>query len=249
VDIAYKLKRLNRWSSIFGLLEAIRFEAAWSCKLQRVKIRVPGYRNPFLLRRGTSDLSVFETVFVKREFEWYVPTEPRFIIDGGANVGFSTAFFANRFPGARVIAVEPSNENVSMLRTNCQGLENITVVEGGLWPVSGFLRIANPNDPAWSFRCEMTQENAEDAFPAYSVGDIIDRSGFQRCDLLKLDIEGAEEQLFSESHDWLARVDAILVEVHGDKALAAVKDACPVSQWEYKECGEKLLILPREIQT
>jgi FkbM family methyltransferase len=194
-------------------------------------------------------LSVFETVFVDREFEWYVPTEPRFIIDGGANVGFSTAFFANRFPGARVIAVEPSNENVSMLRTNCQGIENITVVEGGLWPVSGFLRIANPNDPTWSFRCEVAQENAEDAFPAYSVGDIIDRSGFQRCDLLKLDIEGAEEQLFSESRDWLARVDAILVEVHGGKALAAVKDACPVRQWEYKECGEKLLILPRESQT
>jgi FkbM family methyltransferase len=249
VDIAYKLKRLNRWSSVFGLLEALRFEAVWSCKLQRVKIRVPGYRNPFLLRRGTSDLSVFETVFVDREFEWYVPTEPRFIIDGGANVGFSTAFFANRFPGARVIAVEPSNENVSMLRTNCQGIENITVVEGGLWPVSGFLRIANPNDPTWSFRCEVAQENAEDAFPAYSVGDIIDRSGFQRCDLLKLDIEGAEEQLFSESRDWLARVDAILVEVHGGKALAAVKDACPVRQWEYKECGEKLLILPRESQT
>ncbi len=188
---------------------------------------------------------VFEIVFVDREFELYLPTEPRLIIDGGANVGFSTAFYANRFPNARVIAVEPGNENASLLRTNCQGLENVKVVEGGLWPVSGFLRIANPHDPAWSFRCEPAQENSRGAFPAYSVEDIIDRSGFQRCNLLKLDIEGAEERLFRESRDWLARVDAILVEVHGEQALAAIKEACPMSHWEHRDCGEKLLLLSR----
>lgn len=249
MDLAYKIKRIKRWSSALGLWEALKFEVIWSCKRRLVQVRVPGYREPFYLRRYSSDLSVFETVFMDREFEWYIPKEPRLIIDGGANIGLSTAFFANRFPDAKVVAVEPSNENVSLIRKNCRSMDNISVVEGGLWPVSGFLRIANPDEPAWSFRCEVAPENAKDAFPAYSVGNLIDQAGFQRCDLLKLDIEGAEEQLFSESCEWLKRVDAILVEVHGAKALAAVKDACPESRWKYQECGEKLLIQPRETRS
>jgi FkbM family methyltransferase len=245
VDIIYKMKRLKRWSSTLGLWEALKFETLWSCKRQFVQVRVPGYQRPFSLRRDSSDLSVFETVFMEREFDWYAPKELRLIIDGGANIGLSTAYFANKYPDAKVIAVEPSNENVSMLRINCQGMEDITVIEGGLWPVSGFLRISNPDDPPWSFRCELAHESAVDVFPAFSIGNLIDRAGVQRCNLLKLDIEGAEEQLFSESCDWLARIDAILVEVHGEKAMAAVKGACPVSHWEYQECGEKLLIRPR----
>lgn len=245
MDLRYKLNRIRRWTSAFGLFEALRFEVAWSCRSQLAHVNVPGYEMPFLLRRWSSDLSVFEAVFLEREFELYDPLEPGLIIDGGANVGFSTAFYANRFPNAKVVAIEPSDENVSLLRINCQALENVKVVEGGLWPVSGFLRISNPDAPAWSFRCELTEENTPGAFPAFSVDDIIDTAGFQRCDLLKLDIEGAEEWLFRDSKNWLSRVNAILVEVHGADALAAINAACPEDQWERSECGEKLLLLPR----
>jgi FkbM family methyltransferase len=213
----------------------------------QVQVRIPGYRQPFLLRRGSSDLSVFETVFLDREFDVYVPDDPRLIIDGGANVGYSTAFFARRFGDATVLAIEPSSENLAMLKTNCKGLKNVTAVEGGLWPTSCRLRIANPQDPAWSFRCEQAPAGATGTFPAYSIEDLIDRSGHERCDLLKLDVEGAEEQLFSQPGNWLSRVDAILVEIHGPMALAAVQRACPDSDWVKTNCGEKLMLVSREM--
>lgn len=245
MDIGYKLKRIQRWGAAFGYLESLKFEAAWSTRRTTVDIRVPGYPEPFQLRRMSSDLSVFETVFFKREFDLHFPVEPRLIIDGGANVGYSTAYFANRYPKAKVIAVEPSHDNAMMLRENCQSYKNVEVVEGGLWSESGHLRISNPTDLAWAFQCEMAPADAPDAFPAFSVDTLLDRSGFERCDLLKLDIEGAEEQLFSAPEKWLDRVDTILVEIHNDAALAAVKNACPQGLWHYRDFGEKILLNSR----
>jgi FkbM family methyltransferase len=245
MDIAYKLNRLLRWGSAFGFVEALRFEIAWSRKRNPALVNVPGYPRPLQLRRWASDLSVFETVFLRREFELPFLKEPVLIIDGGANVGYSTAYFAKSFPNAKIMAVEPSSENVALLRTNCSTFDNIEVVEGGLWPESGYLHIVNPNDPAWSFRCEPTHQGGEGAFPAYSIDDVMERSGVERCSLLKLDVEGAEEQLFSRPGKWLERIDAILVEVHSEAALLAVRGACPEAAWQSNEFGEKLLLKPR----
>ena len=241
MSIRYKIERVLRWKPVVGFWEALRFEIAWSCRPHKVRVRIPSYPEPFWLRRASTDLSVFETAFINREFAAYLPEEPRLIIDGGANVGLSTAFYANAFPRARVVAVEPAGDNVAMLRTNTRGFRNVVVVEGGLWPVSGFLRIANPDDAAWSFRCESAAESST-AIRAHTITEIIRLSGFDHCDLLKLDIEGAEEQLFDKSEDWLELVDAILVEVHGERALAAVRAACPLGNWRHQDCGEKLLL-------
>jgi len=242
MDIDYKLKRLLRWGGAFGFVEALRFEFAWSRRLDPTSVRVPGYSRPILLRRWASDLSVFETVFLKREFELPFLKEPQLIVDGGANVGYSTAYFAKSFPGAKVMAIEPSTDNVALLKLNCGQFRNVEVIEGGLWPESGYLRISNPNDPAWSFRCEPTHEGSEGAVRAYSIDEVISRSGMERCSLLKLDVEGAEEQLFSRPGEWLTRVNAILVEIHNDAALLAVRGACPESSWASSEVGEKILL-------
>jgi len=48
------------------------------------------------------------------------------------------------------------------------------------------------------------------------MGEIIARSGFERIDVLKVDIEGAEVQLFSGDTSWLARVGMLMIEFHSD---------------------------------
>ena len=245
MDAIYKIRRVRRWGSAFGYVNALLFELNWSRRKPLVGITMPGYEQPLWLRRKSSDLSVFETVFLRREFEIYLPESPRLIIDGGANVGYSTAFCAKRFPRALIAAVEPSGANLAMLRANCKAFPNVRVIEGGLWPHSCRLRIANPHDPAWSFRCEPATADASDGFPAYSIDDVIDRSGHDRCDLLKLDVEGAEEHLFAPKMPWLSRVDAILVEIHGPRAMAAVQDTCRSDDWSQTTCGEKLLLVSR----
>ena len=57
-------------------------------------------------------------------------------------------------------------------------------------------------------------------------------------------IEGAEASVFAPGAlDWLDRVDAILVEVHGDQALSNITAACPETLLESSRSGEKLLLI------
>jgi FkbM family methyltransferase len=243
IDIGYKLRRIILLSRLMGFSNAIKFELAWSLKQPQVQVKLPQYPTPFEIRRNESDYSVFSTIFLDRELDEFLPPSPQLIIDGGANVGYSTAYYANRYPQAKIIAIEPSSENCRRIRQHCAAFENVTSIEGGLWNESGFLHIANPEDPAWAYRCELVDRPAADTFPAFTMAQVIASSGKARCDLLKLDIEGAEEQLFT-SGDWVDRVDAVLVEVHSDAALAAIKAKSAGFNSSY--CGEKLLLVRQE---
>jgi len=49
---------------------------------------------------------------------------------------------------------------------------------------------------------------------ALTVNDLLDNYGLERIDILKIDIEGAEKEVFSNSSSWLGKVDAIIIELH-----------------------------------
>ncbi len=246
MGLAFKARRLRQWSRVLGAWEAARFEAAWTLRPPRVRVRVPGFPAPFVMRRAGSDLSVFETVFIDRELDLPLPCEPRLIIDGGANIGLSTAFFAGRYPGATVLAVEPDAANVELLQVNCAAFPNVRVLRGGLWSSSGHLRIVNPADPPWSFRCEPAEPGEPGSLRAYTLEEALALSGHERCDLLKLDIEGAERRLFENpARSWIHRIDAVLVEVHGEGTMSVIENACPADEYDFSSRGEKVLIRPR----
>ena len=231
---------------MIGFYEALRFELAWSLRPNTVNVKVPSFPSRFALRRFSSDISVFSQVFIGAELAIYTPPSPRLIIDGGANIGLVSAYYAVKYPDAEVIAVEPSADNYDALRHNCARLPNVRVIRGGLWHSSGFLRITNLDGPTWGYRCEAVEEGTNDSFRAYTIDEVIDLSEHGCCDLLKLDIEGAEEAMFAEdANRWISRVDAILVEVYSEAGMEAIAAGCPDDAFEQKKCGEKLLLRQR----
>jgi Methyltransferase FkbM domain len=50
--------------------------------------------------------------------------------------------------------------------------------------------------------------------PAITIEELCEQNGIKKIDLLKLDIEGAEEQVL-ENGTFLARTEHIIVELHG----------------------------------
>ena len=46
------------------------------------------------------------------------------------------------------------------------------------------------------------------------MSTVIRKLGIDKIDILKIDIEGAEYELFESVQDWLGHVNTILVEVH-----------------------------------
>jgi two-component system response regulator AtoC len=47
-----------------------------------------------------------------------------------------------------------------------------------------------------------------------TVPDVLDRAGWKTVDLLKIDIEGAEDEILSAKNEWLENVGAIILEIH-----------------------------------
>jgi FkbM family methyltransferase len=178
---------------------------------------LPGYKAPIWLRPGTSDTLLLEHVLIRREyylFEYLRPDPPRVIIDGGAHAGFTAIYFANRYPEARILAIEPEPGNFSMLVRNTCTYPNVEPVRAALWPYKTALTITNPTIDPWTFRMKECETDESGDFPVLTMRDVVDWAG-EQIGLLKLDIEGAERDLFSDDNlAWLEQVDAIVIEPH-----------------------------------
>lgn len=49
---------------------------------------------------------------------------------------------------------------------------------------------------------------------AITVNKIIDDYKLDKIDIFKVDIEGAEKEIFSDTSSWIEKVDAIIIELH-----------------------------------
>jgi FkbM family methyltransferase len=169
------------------------------------------------MRTGTSDFPTFVQVFITHEYELRQPLKPRFIIDAGANVGYASVYFANRYPEAKITAVEPEASNVAILRENIATYPNINLVQAGLWYQNMLLIIGNPEGEKWLFQvkeADNDQELSADCIQAVTITDLLTAAGTDQIDILKMDIEGAEKEVFAHSQEWLDKVGMIVVELH-----------------------------------
>lgn len=178
-----------------------------------VRCDVPLLAHPVYLRARTSDLAVLREML--RDDVAAIPLVPaRFVIDAGANIGLVSALLATRFPGARIAALEIDQANFALLRRNVGPYGNVTPMHRGLWSHATELSIANPGDAEWAFRAREGGD-AVTRVRAVSVDDLLREFGETRVDILKVDIEGAETEVFGEeSERWLARVTQIVIELH-----------------------------------
>jgi FkbM family methyltransferase len=201
-----------------------------------VRLHAPGVE--VYCRAQTSDIVVFYQIFVEREYRCldHVRT-PQFIIDCGANVGYSSAYFLARYPDARLVAVEPDSGNFELLKKNLAPYKDrIVLINSGVWSKPGPLVIANPEADAWAFTVREAKADEAADFQAVDIPSLIRDSGETRVSILKVDIEGSETEVFRES-PWLQEVDHLVIELHGpaceDAVFRAVNGRAKPSR-----CGE-----------
>ena len=104
------LRRVKGFVSKYGFRNGVGIYL--DLKYNRLsKVRVPGIKEPIFLRRGTSDVAIFDQVFLDGDYDIDFKFHPRTIIDAGANIGLFSIMMKNRFPGSKVICIEPDKEN------------------------------------------------------------------------------------------------------------------------------------------
>ncbi len=172
------------------------------------------------IRLDATDKQVFEQIFIDEDYALPIERQPRFVIDGGANVGYGSIYFANRYPDADIVAVEPDPSNFKVLCENVKGYPKIRPLKAAIWKERGLLHVDNS---LGSWACTVSELRSDQMLdtnqPSYSdaltLDDICIRSGQDNIDILKLDIEGAELEVFSAPCQfWLARTDVIIIELH-----------------------------------
>jgi FkbM family methyltransferase len=191
-----------------------------------------GTRRELYYRANSSDEDVIKAVFQARQYdvrrlrraqelmgflERQAPRGRRpLIVDAGANIGAATLYFVTTFPNALVVAIEPDVENFELLLKNTAGL-NVQAVNAAISSTRGHARVFDPGNGHWGYRTKLIAEEeiSADAVPRITINDIYNSHSDQHFPyLVKVDIEGAESDLFSGCTEWVARTPLIIVELH-----------------------------------
>ncbi len=209
----------------------------------RYRLHPSGAELPLWCRANTSDRQVFSQVFVEREYACldYV-VRPQLIIDCGANVGYTSAFFLSRYPSAHVIAVEPDPGNFAVLESNLGGYgKRAIAMRTAVWsgPVALKLSRDSADDRDWAVQVRLPRDDEVPDLIATDIGQLLESSGFDRIDILKIDVEHAEIEIFGRGFEsWLDRVDNIAIELHGKDARDTFFRALNPAEFSFSEFGE-----------
>ncbi len=110
--------------------------------------------HPIRLRIPSSDIEVYRQVFLRGEYDFRVKKAPKVIVDAGANIGLVTVLFANRFPDATIIALEPERKNFEQLRKNVADYKRVIPVQAALWHRNEEIDLIDRGKGDWAFRTE-----------------------------------------------------------------------------------------------
>lgn len=217
------LKKINNFCELlkqFGLFSTSKYY--WLKKVKKSglnSIKINGWKHKLFLRFGTSDIDVFHQIIIDKEFEMVsskVENSVKTIIDAGANIGLSSLFFAQKFPGARIFSIEPEDENFQVMKMNLQNYPNITLLKKALWNTEDTVFIRDRGTGSWGFCMTKDLNNSMGiVIDTITINSIISQYMVDVIDILKIDIEGAEFELFEgEDLSWINKCRYIFVEIH-----------------------------------
>ncbi len=171
------------------------------------------------LRSRSTDILSYRQIFLEGVYavDWGSGPGPSVIVDAGANIGMASVWFAVRYPSATIIALEPEPANYRMLVRNTGRFPNVKALNMALWHEHGELRMSDPGLGNWGFTvCRQTNRQNLSGKPvaATTVDELMGRFSLTGIDILKIDIEGSEKEVFEHAEPWIGKVDLICVELH-----------------------------------
>ena len=201
--------------SAIGMMPGLKVGIKKNTASGEFAVKLPGLTQQTWVRKGTSDWNAFKQVFIWKEYEYPIGFTPSTILDAGANVGYAAQWFSRKFPDAAIVSLEPESSNFEMLKKNTVAYPNVHCVKAGVWGRSCYLRIIPTHMGNWGFRTEEIESQSGDSLKALSVNEVMQNENWDTIDLLKMDIEGSEKNVFANGADiWLPKVRMIFLELH-----------------------------------
>jgi len=210
------LKRYYNCFGIRGVMAIVSFRIFRFPK--EISTHPENLNTPVYLRIRTTDISLYESILLdskENEYSFDLADPPKTIIDAGANIGLTAIFFAAKYPNSKIVAVEAEAANFRMLQKNVAAYPNILPVHAALWSHDGEIAVGQPDPKGgaggeWAF---VTHEGEGDRVRALTMRTLMEESEIDKLDLVKMDIEGAEREVF-KSCDWTESLKCLMIELH-----------------------------------
>lgn len=186
---------------------------------------------PWPVQFNVSDnlYQVFKEIFMTDVYEIdalvrELPADP-VVIDIGANAGFFDIILLSKLDKATIYAYEPVPANVETLRYTLRqnpGLQpsirlfQMAVTGLPLDSLDLFAEAAGNSQVVASRFAGFNENNTQKLIvPCVTLTDIIDRNDLQSIDLLKVDCEGSEYDIFyNTAPELIRRISRMVIEVH-----------------------------------
>ncbi len=192
---------------------------------------------------GCSDFVALQGVWVHQDYYHRAFEGAKTVLDIGGNIGLSTLWFSDWLQPTGYACLEPDPRNLKMLRKNIEvnGLK-VRIFECAATAQSGEFSFNLAEDHGCSalqgvgIKDGLHEEKSVVTVNGRRVSSILDELGWEKVDLVKIDIEGGEKELLRNCQGWIDRVGQIVMEIHANTSPEEIQSFLP-SPWVLERLG------------
>jgi FkbM family methyltransferase len=199
--------------------------------------------HPFSFQIDEENRKVVLGNLIKKEvMEGPLPKDARFIVDAGGYIGDSAAIFLSRYPQAQCLILEPGVAHAWAARNLVAYGSRAILHKAALMRSAGAFRVMEADTGT------QVVPDAAGTVDILTMPEILSRSPHGRIDILKVDIEGAEVDLFKGPCDWLSSVDCLSIELHGEEAKREIPLTLLAAGFELSQHGSLTVAIRKQSQ-
>ena len=158
-------------------------------------------------------VSFGQTEFESKCLRYFKIKEGDACVDVGACIGDTTQPMATLTGSkGKVYAVEPDKLNLKYLKINLLMFENVFIIPKGIWKEKGTVDFSMAN--AITGHSIMPHKDRVAGVKSFEVDTLDNMFKNIDIDFAKIDVQGAETEIFSGGKEFLKRVNKLVVESH-----------------------------------
>lgn len=173
--------------------------------------------------RDIGELHGLREVYVQGDYDLSVTGEPRVILDLGGNIGAATVYFATRWPGAQIVAVEPDPDAFGRLLRNTQRFAGVRALRVAVAATEGNAELYRSGYTLTSSLVRGAGDRESIPVTTLTLDGLVDRHCGGHVDLLKFDIEGVEHSVLA-AYRRREQIPVLVGEVHQSSMGASVAE-------------------------
>jgi FkbM family methyltransferase len=209
-------------------------------KERKIVIKKFGRKAVIYLNGFHDEYEILKEMLVNEEYK--IEIQPKVIFDLGSNVGGALLYFSLKYPEAKIFGFEPDPVNFERLQKNIISLPNVKIFNMAVAGENGVRNFfVYPDKGISSSLTQRIEGQQPVSVITKNLDSLIIDLKLEKIDLLKIDVEGAEYEIFS-SLKQKTKIGAIIGELHLDLMKASLeefKQTLPNFKFEIAEANKE----------